>query len=92
MHGISERPAGPRTGRTGRPSRTRDQARRGVAEWRSGSCAGWVSPRLDDFGVDTDQSGWAHIAYSHDAPDLGGSGAYTGYAVQTAGTVVARPN
>jgi len=51
-----------------------------------------VSPRLDDFGVDTDQSGWAHITYSHDAPDLGGSGAYTGYAVQTAGTVVARPN
>lgn len=47
---------------------------------------------LDDFGVDTDQSGWAHIAYSHDAPDLGGSGTYTGYAVQTGGTVVGRPN
>ncbi|HEV7172746.1 sialidase family protein [Pedococcus sp.] len=47
---------------------------------------------LDDFGVDTDQSGWAHIAYSHDSPDLGGSGSYTGYAVQTAGTPVGRPN
>jgi hypothetical protein len=47
---------------------------------------------LDDFGVDTDQSGWAHIAYSHDAPDLGGSGTYTGYAVQTGGSVVGRPN
>ena len=47
---------------------------------------------LDDFGVDTDQSGWAHIAYSHDSPDLGGSGTYTGYAVQTSGTQVGVPN
>ena len=47
---------------------------------------------LDDFGVDTDQSGWAHIAYSHDSPDLGGSGTYTGYAVQTGGTAVGYPN
>jgi hypothetical protein len=47
---------------------------------------------LDDFGVDTDQSGWAHIAYSHDSPDLGGSGSYTGYAVQTSGTPVGAPN
>ncbi len=47
---------------------------------------------LDDFGVDTDQSGWAHIAYSHDAPDLGGSGTYTGYAVQTGGTPLGYPN
>jgi hypothetical protein len=47
---------------------------------------------LDDFGVDTDQSGWAHIAYSHDAPDLGGQGSYTGYAVQTSGTQVGFPN
>jgi hypothetical protein len=37
---------------------------------------------FDDFAVDTDQAGWAHIAYSHDAPELGGSGTYTGYAVQ----------
>jgi hypothetical protein len=47
---------------------------------------------LDDFGVDTDQSGWAHIAYSHDAPDLGGSSTYTGYAVQTSGRPVGVPN
>jgi hypothetical protein len=47
---------------------------------------------LDDFGVDTDQSGWAHIAYSHDAPDLGGAGTYTGYAVQTGGTTLGYPN
>jgi hypothetical protein len=47
---------------------------------------------LDDFAVDTDQSGWAHIAYSHDAPDLGGSGSYTGYAVQQSGTPVGVPN
>ena len=47
---------------------------------------------FDDFGVDTDQSGWAHIAYSHDAPNLGDSGTYTGYAVQTAGTPVGAPN
>jgi hypothetical protein len=47
---------------------------------------------LDDFGVDTDQQGWAHIAYSHDSPALGGSGTYTGYAVQTGGTQVGYPN
>jgi hypothetical protein len=47
---------------------------------------------LDDFGVDTDQSGWAHIAYSHDSPDLGGSSTYTGYAVQQSGTRVGAPN
>jgi hypothetical protein len=47
---------------------------------------------LDDFGVDTDQSGWAHIAYSHDAPDLGGDGTFTGYAVQQTGTPVGAPN
>jgi hypothetical protein len=47
---------------------------------------------FDDFGVDTDNSGWAHIAFSHDSPNLGGSGTYTGYAVQTAGTAVGFPN
>jgi hypothetical protein len=47
---------------------------------------------FDDFGVDTDAQGWAHIAYSHDAPDLGGSGTFTGYAVQTSGTQVGTPN
>jgi hypothetical protein len=60
-------------------------------------CEGGVSctsgrQLLDDFGVDTDRSGWAHIAFSHDSPDLGGSGSYTGYAVQTAGTPVGYPN
>ena len=47
---------------------------------------------FDDFGVDTDPQGWAHIAYSHDSPDLGGSGTYTGYAVQTGGRPVGYPN
>lgn len=47
---------------------------------------------LDDFGVDTDQSGYAHIAYSHDAPALGGAGSYTGYAVQKSGSTVGAPN
>jgi hypothetical protein len=47
---------------------------------------------LDDFAVDTDQSGWAHIAYSHDAPALGGAGSYTGYAVQASGTTIGAPN
>jgi hypothetical protein len=47
---------------------------------------------FDDFGVDTDNIGWAHIAFSHDSPDLGGSGTYTGYAVQTSGTAVGGPN
>jgi hypothetical protein len=47
---------------------------------------------FDDFGVDTDSRGWAHIAYSHDSPTLGGSGTYTGYAVQTGGTRVGQPN
>lgn len=47
---------------------------------------------LDDFAVDTDQSGYAHIAYSHDAPTLGGTGSYTGYAVQTSGPTIGAPN
>jgi hypothetical protein len=47
---------------------------------------------FDDFGVDTDSHGWAHIAYSHDSPALGGSSTYTGYAVQTAGTALGQPN
>ncbi len=60
-------------------------------------CEGGVSctggrQLFDDFGVDTDQQGWAHIAYSHDSPDLGGSGTYTGYAVQQGGTPVGAPN
>jgi hypothetical protein len=60
-------------------------------------CEGGVSctggrQLLDDFGVDTDQAGWAHIAYSHDSPDLGGSSTYTGYAVQQSGTRIGAPN
>jgi hypothetical protein len=47
---------------------------------------------FDDFGVDTDSFGWAHIAFSHDSPGLGGSGTYTGYAVQTTGTPVGPTN
>jgi hypothetical protein len=64
----------------------------------SGSvCEGGVSctngrQLFDDFGVDTDGLGWAHISYSHDSPDLGGSGTFTGYAVQTSGTQVGGPN
>jgi hypothetical protein len=69
-----------------------------VVSVHSGSvCEGGISctggrQLFDDFGVDTDQQGWAHIAYSHDSPDLGGSGTYTGYAVQTGGTQVGYPN
>jgi hypothetical protein len=47
---------------------------------------------FDDFGVDTDSSGWAHIAFSQDSPSLGGSSTSTGYAVQTGGTAVGGPN
>ena len=47
---------------------------------------------FDDFGVDTDSPGWAHIAFSHDSPTLGGPETYTGYAVQTSGTPVGGPN
>jgi hypothetical protein len=47
---------------------------------------------FDDFGVETDSLGWAHIAFSHDGPSLGGSGTYTGYAVQTTGTPTGPPN
>ncbi|HVW42302.1 MAG TPA: sialidase family protein [Amycolatopsis sp.] len=47
---------------------------------------------LDDFGVDTDPSGFAHIAYTMDSPSLGGSGSATGYAVQTGGTPAGYPN
>jgi hypothetical protein len=55
------------------------------------SCSGGRQ-LFDDFGIDTDQAGWAHIAYSHDSPDLGGSGTYTGYAVQQSGTPIGAPN
>jgi len=55
------------------------------------SCSG-NRQLFDDFGVDTDQSGWAHIAYSHDSPNLGDANTYTGYAVQTGGTPIGAPN
>jgi hypothetical protein len=60
-------------------------------------CEGGVScttgrQLFDDFGIDTDSLGFAHIAYSHDSPDLGGAGTYTGYGVQTGGTTVGSPN
>jgi hypothetical protein len=55
------------------------------------SCSGGRQ-LFDDFGIDTDSHGWAHIAYSHDSPDLGGAGTYTGSAVQTAGAQVGSPN
>lgn len=47
---------------------------------------------LDDFGVDTDPSGNAHIAYTMDSPTLGGSGSATGHATQTSGTPAGYPN
>ncbi len=68
-----------------------------VAVHKGDVCEGGIScttgrQLFDDFGVDTDSTGYAHIAYSHDAPDLGGSGTYTGYAVQTGGSTVGAPN
>jgi hypothetical protein len=47
---------------------------------------------FDDFGVDTDSLGFAHIAFSQDSPSLGGSGTSTGYAVQTGGSAVGAAN
>ncbi|MCA1844791.1 MAG: glycoside hydrolase, partial [Actinobacteria bacterium] len=47
---------------------------------------------LDDFGIDTDPGGFAHIAYSHDSPNLGGATTFTGYARQIGGTPVGYPN
>ncbi len=47
---------------------------------------------FDDFGIDTDSLGWAHIAFSHDSPALGGANTYTGYAVQTSGQQAGSPN
>ena len=68
-----------------------------MAVHRGAVCEGGVSctsgrQLFDDFGVDTDSHGWAHIAYSQDSPSLGGSGTSTGYAVQTSGTIVGAPN
>ena len=57
------------------------------------TCTGSGNRQLyDDFGVDVDPQGYAHIAYSHDSPDLGGANTYTGYAVQTGGQTIGGPN
>ncbi len=66
-------------------------AHRGTVCEGGASCTGGRQ-LLDDFAIDTDQSGHAHIAYSHDAPALGGTGSYTGYAVQTSGPTIGAPN
>ncbi|MGH2910464.1 MAG: hypothetical protein ACRDK8_14375 [Solirubrobacteraceae bacterium] len=68
-----------------------------MAVHKGAVCEGGVSctggrQLFDDFAVDTDNLGFAHIAYSHDSPNLGGSGTYTGYAVQTTGKTVGQPN
>ncbi len=68
-----------------------------VAVHRGDICEGGIScgggrQLFDDFGVDADSRGFAHIVYSHDAPTIGGSGTYTGYAVQTGGETVGAPN
>jgi hypothetical protein len=68
-----------------------------MAVHKGAVCEGGVScsggrQLFDDFGVDTDSLGWAHIAFSQDSPSLGGSGTSTGYAVQTGGTAVGSPN
>jgi hypothetical protein len=61
------------------------------------SCSG-DRQLYEDFGIDVDSAGWAHIVYSHDAPsagcnaDLGCNGRYTGYLVQTAGAQVGYRN
>jgi hypothetical protein len=74
----------------GTPSRLMAVHKGPVCEGGAGCTSG--RQLFDDFGVDTDSHGWAHIAYSQDSPNLGGSGTSTGYAVQTAGTRVGAPN
>lgn len=61
-------------------------------------CNGQNRQLFEDFGIDVDASGWAHIAYSHDGPnagcstDLGCQGSYTGYLEQTSGVQVGYRN
>jgi hypothetical protein len=81
---------------TGRPA-SWGTPRQLMAVHTGGVCEGGINctsgrQLFDDFGVDTDSRGYAHIAYSHDSPDLGGSGTYTGSAVQVSGTTVGQPN
>jgi hypothetical protein len=68
-----------------------------VAVHRGDVCEGGINctsgrQLFDDFGVDTDAGGFAHVVYSQDAPSLGGATSSTGYAVQTGGTTVGTPN
>lgn len=44
---------------------------------------------FDDFGINVDTAGWAHIAYDH---DTSGGGNDTRYAVQTSGTQIGLQN
>jgi hypothetical protein len=86
---LSQNPTSTSTG-WGTPTRV-------VSVHRGDVCEGGVTcttgrQLLDDFGVDTDSGGNAHIVYSHDSPSLGGSSTYTGYAVQTGGQTVGTPN
>jgi hypothetical protein len=74
----------------GTPQRLMAVHRGAVCEGGAGCTTG--RQLFDDFGVDTDGRGFAHIAFSHDSPNLGGSGTYTGSAVQTGGTTVGSPN
>jgi hypothetical protein len=50
----------------------------------------------DDFALDVDPQGWAHIVYSHDVDDprsaVGKQPSATGYAVQTSGARVGQVN
>ena len=79
-----------RVGPAGRRRSRRCASSGAVCE--GGICCNGGRQLFDDFGVDTDRVGWAHIAYSHDSPDLGGDVTYTGYAVQTGGDPVGVPN
>jgi len=68
-----------------------------MAVHKGAVCEGGVScttgrQLFDDFGIDTDSLGFAHIAFSHDSPNLGGANTYAGYAVQTSGQTVGSPN
>ena len=52
----------------------------------SGATCTGGPPALRRLGVDFDPAGLAHIVYSHDSPNRGGTTTYTGYAVRTAGS------
>jgi hypothetical protein len=85
VQNISGRPSG-----WGKPKRLMPVHQGGICE--EGATCTTGRQLFDDFGVDTDSHGWAHIAFSHDSPTLGGPETYTGYAVQTGGKAVGEPN